>query len=930
VAVLGFSRGWPGDIVLDGPGTTLHLQLALDHLQHGGGVPYWTAEMWSGTPSWALAPSFPVFALLPAAILIGVEGAVKAAILFSQIIGGWGTFVLAQSLWGRRALRIPFAAALIYALHPLFISHGVLFGHATSVFVMATTPWLVWGIRKALQGGGARYAVLAGLLAALTLLEHAEHAYALVPIGVCQAAVELWRARGRTPADTVRRLSRQFLVMIGVAVGAAAFWLLPFMALGKSFILTPPDLARLELVQGHGAQLGREPGTFLTRAEPITETVTFDQSLFRGNFYLGWVAVLPTMVTVLLLGRHDRDGHLTAVLVAGGIDLWLSTAGVPLADSGPAQRLQPVPFIVVGVFTGVLIGSFIRRVASGRAAVFWGAVTALVLVSVPYIAPLIALREIVPGLSSIRFPRFYPLAALSVALGAVYPLRFVHGWAARRRPDLATLFTTAVALAVAAAFLVDIHPYRSFYRVDGPDDRAAYAQARRSLEAVGSDFRVATPHFGDPRQVQSLLGTGFDLSVGWPHPTASKQVWRLTAEPLIAPEGYRQVALGLSSTAYVATEHTTTGTASGELLGVQLERNPRAQPIARAYGEALVVRDASIAAELAVGMAPRNISVVNGGTREAEALESLTPARLTGTDECAQARHEGELAAAVTTACALHGWVGVFAPFDFVGAAGGNGAVFRPAADGLNGVAVWLDRFPGALKLVVRDVGEDGALGAELTQATWDKELDPNGMFAFRFPAIENSGGRRLAFVFECANCEAGGEPRLLATTQPRGTGTLVEADRQYTDRGVAFAPLYDVPPAAEALDTTITTTKVASGRWRLDVSGARPALVVLAESWFPGWTAKVDGRAAPVLQADAAFLGVPVGAGAHRIELTYNLPSAAKVGRLVSAGTLLTLLAAAPVSRQWARRHRHGVRARSGRRRGLGDGGPAVPSDAG
>lgn len=81
VAVLGFSGAWPGQIVLDGPGTTVHLRLAIDHLQQGGGVPYWTSEMWAGTPSWALAPSLPILAMLPLAILLGPVGAMKFAIL---------------------------------------------------------------------------------------------------------------------------------------------------------------------------------------------------------------------------------------------------------------------------------------------------------------------------------------------------------------------------------------------------------------------------------------------------------------------------------------------------------------------------------------------------------------------------------------------------------------------------------------------------------------------------------------------------------------------------------------------------------------------------------------------------------------------------------------------------------------------------------
>jgi hypothetical protein len=200
-AVLGFSWGWPGQLVLDGPGVALYVQLALDHLEQGG-VPYWLPDMWAGSPAWALAPSFPVLSLLPVTILVGAETAVKLATLAAQIAGGWGVFVLAQSLWDRKTTVLPLTAAVIYALHPLFVSHGALFGHETSIWVMAVTPWLAWSVRKALTGTGRRYAVLAGLLAGFAVLQQAEHAYGLVLMCLCQLAIELGRAR--RPASVLR------------------------------------------------------------------------------------------------------------------------------------------------------------------------------------------------------------------------------------------------------------------------------------------------------------------------------------------------------------------------------------------------------------------------------------------------------------------------------------------------------------------------------------------------------------------------------------------------------------------------------------------------------------------------------------------------------------------------------------------------------
>jgi hypothetical protein len=75
-----------------------------------------------------------------------------------------------------------------------------------------------------------------------------------------------------------------------------------------------------------------------------------------------------------------------------------------------------------------------------------------------------------------------------------------------------------------------------------------------------------------------------------------------------------------------------------------------------------------------------------------------------------------------------------------------------------------------------------------------------------------------------------------------------------------------------------------------------RPALLVLTDSWFPGWQARVDGRPAPVHRVDYLIRGVLVPRGSHRVELRYE-PASWRVGWVVSvlafAGILATALLA-------------------------------------
>jgi hypothetical protein len=60
-------------------------------------------------------------------------------------------------------------------------------------------------------------------------------------------------------------------------------------------------------------------------------------------------------------------------------------------------------------------------------------------------------------------------------------------------------------------------------------------------------------------------------------------------------------------------------------------------------------------------------------------------------------------------------------------------------------------------------------------------------------------------------------------------------------------------------------------GRLAYRVETATDAHLVVAVSHAPGWRAAVDGRPAPVVPADYAFMAVPLDAGTHVVELHYR-----------------------------------------------------------
>ena len=59
--------------------------------------------------------------------------------------------------------------------------------------------------------------------------------------------------------------------------------------------------------------------------------------------------------------------------------------------------------------------------------------------------------------------------------------------------------------------------------------------------------------------------------------------------------------------------------------------------------------------------------------------------------------------------------------------------------------------------------------------------------------------------------------------------------------------------------------------RMRLAVRSSGPALLAIADNWYPAWHARVNGRDAPVLRAYYTLRAIPVAAGESEIELWYR-----------------------------------------------------------
>jgi hypothetical protein len=138
--------------------------------------------------------------------------------------------------------------------------------------------------------------------------------------------------------------------------------------------------------------------------------------------------------------------------------------------------------------------------------------------------------------------------------------------------------------------------------------------------------------------------------------------------------------------------------------------------------------------------------------------------------------------------------------------------------------------------------------------------------------------------------------------TRPRAwvaAGVRVAADEDALE--VLLAPSFDpateiVLPAGERRRPGAGRARVATylaNRVVVDVETDVDAHLVLADTWYAGWSATVDGRPATVLRANLAFRAVPVPAGRHRVEMRYR-PASALAGLAISAVTAVVLALAA------------------------------------
>jgi Bacterial membrane protein YfhO len=151
-------------------------------------------------------------------------------------------------------------------------------------------------------------------------------------------------------------------------------------------------------------------------------------------------------------------------------------------------------------------------------------------------------------------------------------------------------------------------------------------------------------------------------------------------------------------------------------------------------------------------------------------------------------------------------------------------------------------------------------------------------------------------FLVDRQRIVADGDAALAAVTSPAFDGTEVAI----TERAIP-----GVPGAAGGSPGRAGSARLVSydaERAAVEVRAARRSVLVLTDTYFPGWEARVDGAPVDIERVDYVLRGVPVPAGAHRVEFSYE-PASWRVGWIVALLAAIALAATAAIGLRARRR---------------------------
>ena len=131
-----------------------------------------------------------------------------------------------------------------------------------------------------------------------------------------------------------------------------------------------------------------------------------------------------------------------------------------------------------------------------------------------------------------------------------------------------------------------------------------------------------------------------------------------------------------------------------------------------------------------------------------------------------------------------------------------------------------------------------------------------------------------------------------IADSQQQALDLLHTYSGQLNKVAVVFRNDMQVMPFTENTQGIykIDFIKYTPGYIKLSCTTSQPGLFFISDTYFPGWHARVDGKASKVMRVDYAFQGLWLTQGTHTIVLNYD-PASFKYGALLSLIGILSLI---------------------------------------
>lgn len=799
-----------------------------------GDFPLWNPLILGGTPfldSLAGGDSlYPPSVLL--LWLLEPHRALGWKLVLHVFAAGLFTHGWVRSLGASRAAAL--VAGLAYMLGPFFVSL-VFPAHDGKMFVTALTPLLFWAIERWFAGRSRRALAGVGAVVALVILTtHFQMAYFLFIAAGAYAIVrsaQLWRAPGG-PRERRRAVATAFgLFLVASVLGAAT--------------------AGVQLVPALD---------YVTDASRRTATTTAADDRDNRAYAASW-SLHPEEAFAALAVPEFVGGNVTVVappgpraaeLPGGWLDgtYWgrnafklnheyLGLAVVLLALVGlMTARRRGVAWFSFGLGTIALL------YALGEHTPVWGAFYALVPGIQLFRAPSMAI--FLSGFAAVTLLAFGVDALLHVATaGESAPAPDTPDAAAapaaapapglslaRVEPVLwgvSALLAVGTVLMATGAF-TDL--WRALWYADLTPDRAAILE--RARPGIVRGFAVAT---GIAALVSALA-------------LAARRRW-LAPGLIVAALGGLVAVDGLRiDTPYLHTRDFidwSAPDANVQLLTTEAERRSDPFRVLDMNGSGQEVRLGMFGLELAAGHHPNDLA----------RYRTLIGMRGSGLPEL---------------------------------------LLFAPAVRRLLNIEylVWPDARFGPLEGQIGDL--PALAGAELvgaTRRTDGRTFESVYRLADALPRARLVRDVRVAGDADIAAQLASGDidPATTAFVAPEWSA-LAE--------GLATGPgMTSDPNTAEALDRGSAGAERSGIRWmersvdhaELEVTTPTPALLVVADNWYPSWRATIDGQPTPLARADLTLRGVRVPAGTHRVRLDATLGAPARAGLWASVAGLLALL---------------------------------------